>query len=98
MTQTNYIKDVDTLEICFKEYNNPIVKKLSNDVDFEFDNDYNLTKIVLPNFCGMMQKPRHFGALCTYDHTIFNENYAIIIIKMNDQLIRVKIDLSDLDK
>lgn len=98
MTQTKYIDETDDLEICFKDYDNPIVKRLANGVDFEFDNDYNLTKIVLPNFYKMIQKKHEFGVDFTYDHTFFDKNYAILVINANNIPIKVKIDLSELDK
>ena len=98
MTQTNYIMETDILEICFKECDIPIVKQISNGVDFEFDNNYNLTKIILPNFCQMIQRQYPPNTIFEYDHTIFDKKRATIIIKVNNQPIRVRIDLSELDK
>lgn len=98
MTQTNYIREVDNLEICFKECDVPIVKQMSNGVDFEFDSDYNLTKIILPNFCQMIRRQYPSNTIFQYSHTKFDKNYATIVIQINNQPIKVKIDLSELDK
>lgn len=97
MIQTNYIAETDNLEICFKECNTPIVKQMSNGVDFEFDNDYHLARIILPNFCKMIRRQYSPNTIFQYDHTIFDKNHAIIIIQVNNQPIKVKIDLSKLE-
>ena len=98
MTQTNYIDETDDLEICFKDCDIPIVKRMSNGVDFEFDSEYNLTKIVLPKFCQMIHRQYPPNTIFQYDHAIFDKNHATIIIKVNNQSIKVRIDLSELDK
>ena len=66
--------------------------------NIEFDNNYNLTKVVLPNFCKMIQRQYPPNTIFEYDHTIFDKKRATIIIKVNNQPIRVRIDLSELDK
>ena len=44
MTLTNYISTTDDLEVRFKEYDIPIVRRLSNGVEFEFDDEYKMQK------------------------------------------------------
>lgn len=98
MIQTNYIDIRDELEICFKEEDISIVKRLSNGVEFEFDSDYNLIRLILPNFCQMIHRQYPSNTIFQYDNTIFDKNRAIITIQVNHQPIKVKIDLSELDK
>ena len=45
MTLTNYISTTDDLEVRFKEYDIPIVRRLSNGIEFEFDDEYKMQKI-----------------------------------------------------
>lgn len=98
MVQTKYIDTTDDLEICFEEYETPIVKQLSNGIDFEFTDDYNLSKIVLPKFCHMIQRQYPPNTIFKYERTVFDKNHATIIINVNGQSIKVKLDLSELDK
>ena len=98
MIQTNYIDTIDELEICFKDEKVPIVKKLSNNVEFEFNSNNDLTKIVLPKFCQMMHRQYPPDTIFQYDHAIFDKNHVTMIIQVNNQPIKVRVDLSELDK
>ena len=98
MTLTNYISNTDDLEIRFKEYDIPIVRRLSNGVEFEFDHNYNIVGFILPKFCQMIHRQYPPNTIFQYSHTIFDKNYATVVIQVNNQPIKVRIDLSELDK
>ena len=99
MTQTNYIRETDLLEIIFKETEVPIIEKLSNGVEIEFDDDYNLVSIILPNFCQMIHRQYPMDTVFQYARAIFTDKYHVmLVIQVNDQPIQVRIDLSELDK
>lgn len=98
MVQTNYINATDELEICFKDEDISVVKRLSNDVEFEFDSNDDLVRIILPKFCQMIHRQYPPNTIFQYDNAIFDENHVIITIQVNNQPIKVKINLSELDK
>lgn len=99
MTQTNYIQETDILEIIFKKFDTPIVKKLSNGVEIDLDKDYNLVSIILPNFCRMIHRQYPPNTIFQYERAIFTDKYkAVLIIQINNQPIQVRIDLRELDK
>lgn len=98
MTLTNYISTTDDLEVRFKEYDIPIVRRFSNGVEFEFDYEYNIVGLILPKFCQMIHRQYPPNTIFQYSHTIFDENRATVVIQVDNQPIKVRIDLSELDK
>ena len=66
--------------------------------EFEFDDEYNIVGFILPNFCQMIHRQYPPNTIFQYSHTIFDENRATVVIQVNNQPIKVRIDLSELDK
>lgn len=98
MVQINYIQERDELELQFKQCDTPYCKKLNGGITLEFNTDDELTSIILPNFFKLIQRQPDPNINFEYDKAIFDEYALTLILKMNNQSINVKIDLTELDK
>ena len=93
MVQVNYIADTDELELIFtKIVETPDVVKLDNGIIFEFDTD-NLSAIILPNF-GQMTRITGLENLSIEFESFTPE---LLKIKINDQIVNIKIDLTEIE-
>jgi hypothetical protein len=93
MVQVDYIKETDELKVIFaEEVDIPEVVKLNNGVIFEFAPDY-LSTIILPNFGQMM----HFQGLENAFIEFESFTSEVLKIKIDEQIINIKIDLSELE-
>ena len=98
MTVTEYISERDELNIKFKECETPYCVELSGGITIEFDQEDNLSNIVLPNFFQMIHKQPTQNINIEYDHAFFEDHILTLVLKMQQQSINVKIDLSAIDK
>ena len=93
MVQVNYIPDTDELELIFtKIVETPEIVKLDNGIIFEFDTN-NLSAIILPNF-GQMTRITGLENLSIEFESFTPE---LLKIKINDQIVNIKIDLTELE-
>lgn len=93
MSKINYIKERDELEILFKEVEVPEVVKLSSGIIFEFD-DTALSAIILPNFFQMI----HRSPTPNMNFELIEIDENTLKIKLNEQIINVKLNLYELEK
>ena len=91
MPKINYLKDIDDLEIIFKSNDIPEVIKLQSGITLEFDSEQ-LTAIILPHFFQMLHRQYMEE---TIEFMEFNDN--MVKLKLNEQIINIKIDLSEIE-
>ena len=97
MKQIKYIEADDTLRFIYAdEIDQPIVRILTNGTILEFDYQHNLIAIDFPNFFAMMHRPPLPGAKISLEDTQIIDTQAIFTIKMNEQLMNIKVDLAEL--
>lgn len=97
MQQIKYDKDKDVLKILYgAEIEQPIVRILTNGTICEFDHQHNLIAMNFPNFFTMMHRPPLPNAEFSLEGAQIIDTQAIFTIKMNDQLMNIKVDLSEL--
>ena len=97
MKHVNYIEERDELEVILKESDAPKVVTLDNNIALEFDDDDDLSAIVMPNFMQMMRVPLPPDSQFVYEGVSFHDKDMILTIKLNEQKINIKCDLSGLE-
>lgn len=93
MAQVNYIHERDELEVVFKEVDIPEVVKLSSGITFEFGPN-ELSAIILPNFGQMI----HVQGLEHSSLKFESLDQDSLKVKFNEQIVNIKLDLSELEK
>lgn len=97
MTQIKYDTSSDTLRLIYgKEIEQPIVRILTNGTVCEFNHEHDLIAIDFPKFFTMMHRPPLSDAEFLLEGTQIVDTQAIFTIKMNQQLMNIKVDLSEL--
>lgn len=97
MRQIEYDEKDDTLRLVYgKEIEQPIVRILTNGTVCEFDHRHNLIAMNFPKFFTMMHRPPLPDAEFSLEGTQIIDTQAIFTIKMNDQLMNIKVDLAEL--
>lgn len=97
MKRIEYQEETDTLRIIYAdEIDQPIVRTLTNGTILEFDYQHNLIAMNFPKFFTMMHRPPLPDAEFLLEGTQIIDTQAIFTIKMNDQLMNIKVDLADL--
>lgn len=97
MKQIEYQEETDTLRIVYaEEVEQPIVRILTNGTILEFDYQHNLIAMSFPKFFAMMHRPPLSDAKFLLEDTQIVDTQAIFTIKMNEQLMNIKVDLAEL--
>ena len=97
MKQIKYIEEDDTLRIVYaEEIEQPIVRILTNGTIFEFDYQHNLIAVNFPKFFARMHRPPIPDIEFSLESTFIVDTQAVFSIKMNDQLINIKVELEEL--
>ena len=97
MKQIEYQEETDTLRIIYaEEIEQPIVRILTNGTMCEFDHRHNLIAMNFPKFFTMMHRPPLLDAKFSLEGTQIIDTQAIFTIKMNEQLMNIKVDLAEL--
>ena len=97
MKQVNYIKERDELEVVFKETEVPSTIQLKNSISLEFNEKDELSAIIMPNFLQMIHRPYTPDLVFSYEDMSFFDENMVLTIKINDQKVNVKCDLSELE-
>lgn len=98
MTHIDYDIHTDILKIVYAdEIEVPIVKTLTNGTVLDFDYHHNLLAISFPNFFKMMHRPPSNTAYgISLESTQIVGTDAIFTIKIDGQLINIKVDMKEL--
>ena len=97
MKQIEYQEESDTLRIVYsEEVEQPIVRILTNGTILEFDYQHNLIAISFPKFFTMMHRPPLSDAEFLLEDTQIVDTQAIFTIRMNQQIMNIKVDLAEL--
>ena len=97
MQQVQYDEEKDTLRIIYaKEIDQPIVRILTNGTILEFDHHHNLIAMNFPKFFTMLHRPPLPDGEFSLEGTQIIDTQAIFTIKMNEQLMNIKVDLAEL--
>ena len=92
--EIKYNQDFDELHIVFDDnIDNPKVQILDNSVIVEFDEDDNISNIVLPNFSQMLGRPINpYESFSLFD-TSFEDDSIIITLHWSGPPINVKLSV-----
>lgn len=97
MKQIEYQEETDTLRIIYaEEIEQPIVRILTNGTVCEFDYHHNLIAMNFPKFFTMLHRPPLPDGEFSLEGTQIVDTQAIFTIKMNEQLMNIKVDLAEL--
>lgn len=97
MKRIEYQEETDTLRIIYaEEIEQPIVRTLTNGTIFEFDYQHNLIAVNFPKFFAMMHRSPIPDAEFLLESAFIVDTQAIFAIKMNEQLMNIKVELAEL--